>query len=546
MVLYITLITVTVGITVLCSAVKSTTQSKEIIDLSGDYTRFYSCCGCGFQTAPADRIPSNITLLKLSDNELLTFSSESVPSVEHLIWLYLNGNKLKSITLKNSNVLVVFLERNDISNISNSFKNLTNMQALALQENKITEIPKDLLNEMPVLELLNMSSNKIKQIPQQSCFTPAFRKHQLASLSHLFLDHNDISEILHNTFDFRGLRGLYLQRNKIESVSDYAMKLPSLGMLNLSGNMIESLDLASFPFVSEGISLTVDLSDNKFINLTNKRNYDAIRVHTLDLSNNSIAPNSTVLFFDGLASLKVLILSNNKMIDVPRDVFKKQVELFSLDLSLNLFTKIPLLNISSLRNLRSLNLSGSQIQVIDNDSLASLKGLKILLLTNNNISHINANGFNDFVNLEYLDLRGNSFVCNCDMYGFSKWLSQHSEIEVKGALCKYPEKLRGIDISSLNRTHFCFREDIFTFGVAVAVALILGTPVYWNSERYVITKVQCCFGSMLQCIELNLKGGELPIFFIKKYTVYTDVLRPKAFTISLMKGFGSRRQYFVI
>ncbi|XP_069797994.1 amphoterin-induced protein 1 [Narcine bancroftii] len=126
--------------------------------------------------------------LLLSHNGLSFTSEEAFTEVPHLRYLDLSSNKLKTLEELHFQGLeeleVLLLYNNQISQIDRTaFEGLNSLQKLYLSQNLITRFPQELVDvstRLPELELLDVSSNRIKSLPIQELKNlPAYLKNGL-------------------------------------------------------------------------------------------------------------------------------------------------------------------------------------------------------------------------------------------------------------------------------------------------------------------------------------------------------------------------------
>ncbi|XP_078062851.1 amphoterin-induced protein 1 [Mustelus asterias] len=126
--------------------------------------------------------------LLLSHNGLFFTSEEAFTEVPHLKYLDLSSNKLKALEELHFQGLeeleVLLLYNNQISQIDRTaFEGLDRLKKLYLSQNLITRFPQELVKEstrLSGLELLDVSSNKIKSLPVQELNNlPAYLKNGL-------------------------------------------------------------------------------------------------------------------------------------------------------------------------------------------------------------------------------------------------------------------------------------------------------------------------------------------------------------------------------
>ncbi|CRK99841.1 CLUMA_CG013144, isoform A [Clunio marinus] len=111
--------------------------------------------------------------------------------------------------------------------------------------------------------------------------------------------------------------------------------------------------------------------------------------------------------FIGLPKLQMLDLSGNQIEILQDDVFKDLTSLELLQLSYNKIENINERNFNGLGNLELLELGHNQLQILNNDTFRQLSSLYHLRLTKNSIKHIEENSFNGLGKLTTLHLDHN-------------------------------------------------------------------------------------------------------------------------------------------
>lgn len=361
----------------------------------------------------------------LSNSNLLFFDAHNLPSGTRLLLNLTNSNIQKvfnfnqdCIILSYSNISVIdkdsfstnqnvfslildhckinriheeaFSNLHVLSNLDLHHNNLTNLNfrvdssssnfILNVSHNKITNLKiKNVINFLSKVVQLDLSYNKITKISNHINSTDSS-----SSLEYLYLNNNNISFIKNFYFQsFKRLLILNLSSNPIHLIEPYAL-------LNLQLNTVyirKSLQILDQNVFSEWCShqRNLDLSDS---NITNIKDYSFINckyVEFLYLQNNNIKK-LTKNVFNGLFTLQVLNLSNNKIVDIELGAF----------------------NISSNQNnLRELHLS--VIMSLEPRLFVGLRSLKSLFLTKSVIPQLTEGAFRFLPTLEELNLQYNTF-----------------------------------------------------------------------------------------------------------------------------------------
>ena len=164
-------------------------------------------------------------------------------SLTNLEWISLSTNCLKTIESELfeglSNLTSIDLSSNNIDFIDfkNTFKRLTKLKSLYLQNNKLVKIDK--LPQLPSLMFLWLDDNNITTINKE-----AFRNCFL--LTDIRLDHNQIEDIDKETFkDLSDLASIYLHNNKFKQQQDDEKRLElyfekKLNFISLNNNNDEN------------------------------------------------------------------------------------------------------------------------------------------------------------------------------------------------------------------------------------------------------------------------------------------------------------------
>ncbi|ELW65894.1 toll-like receptor 13 [Tupaia chinensis] len=246
---------------------------------------------------------------------------------------------------------------------------------------KITNLT-DAISDIPGYTThLNLTQNQIQVIPPYS-FT------NLTALVDLRLEWNSIWKIGKRAFwGLENLTLLNLVENKIQSVNTSFQGLSNLETLLLSHNQITHIHKNAFvPLVRlKRLSLSRNFISN-FSNVLEAVQHLPCLEH-LDLTNNSImsldhSPTS-------LVSLTYLSLQGNKLMELNFSVLSLP-NLTTLDVSRNSHQAIQNVYLETLPQLKSLNLSGVQVQ-LEMLSVKHLQNLREIDLSNGELrsGHLN-------------------------------------------------------------------------------------------------------------------------------------------------------------
>lgn len=314
--------------------------------------------------------------------------------------------------------------------------------SLDLANNEITEITKELLNDLPEdLIYVNLMGNRIRGIWNQVI--------ENKSLKILNLRNNLIDKVEDDAFAKTNLTTLFLNGNQLENLS-FASSLPdTLTELILAANQISAIPDAAFSNLPRLVYL--NLANNKIKKLQNN-------------------------VFKGLDSLQVLIITKNSLTDIERQAFSDLKQLTTLYLHRNSLAELEKGTFSELESLKDLNLAWNKLGKITADTFADLPQTLDFLhidfneinsletasfvnvprftlsLTGNKISSIPKGTF-DLPTLRDLHLSNNTLTTiDGDSYeGLPQlkrlWLNENQINEIPKGSCKNLGSLSILDIS---------------------------------------------------------------------------------------------------
>uniref|UniRef100_A0A4W3GXG4 Toll-like receptor 1 n=1 Tax=Callorhinchus milii TaxID=7868 RepID=A0A4W3GXG4_CALMI len=369
-----------------------------------------------------------------------------------------------------------------------------------------------------------------------------------SSLEVLDLSFTNISKIFKEVFKFLpNLETLYLRGNhfifqlkECVGFSDIYCAFPSCSQVTVDSTI--SITMRSYVNTTKNpiISLPkkikhLDMRNSSIVDLPKFFVHDLPHLQNMKLSDNDIPSlpcfSSPLSYLDinnnqlqslptclkNLFNLTVLRIQNNNMdyIDVktklPSDFGENMTELISLNISRNLIIKLDHKNLP--RRIVELDASYNMISVLSED-FEQLSELESLFLSFNKISYlqpgclppslltldishnaittITEETFSHLIHLEFLNIEGNSFFCNCDLFWFANNFVNRPLLEVKGwdkILCSFPQQKRGQQVKdhglSLLHCTPVLQVAIAMAGAVILTLLITGLCWHYDGPWYV-------------------------------------------------------------
>ncbi|KAK3551004.1 hypothetical protein QTP70_011528 [Hemibagrus guttatus] len=227
---------------------------------------------------------------------------------------------------------------------------------------------------------------------------------------------------------------LILTGNDISRLSkeSFPVRLDYLAELYLSENRIEQLDPGVFDNLPR--LRLLDLSNNRILDFSRDAFPENNMLQVLNLSRSLYNFSYADVFFNPLKhavpKLSDLILANNDLVVLPDDMFTNLSHLTTLDLKNNSLVSIKNVTFSN-QTLTRLDLRNNALKELSNGTLKD---------------------FNQIPGLQ-LYLLGNPWVCDCNIEDMVMWL-QSSDIVVdkQNLTCTHPENLRNNQLLYLKHT----------------------------------------------------------------------------------------------
>lgn len=358
-----------------------------------------------FQTRDWDR-EYELLYLDLRENKMHYFPF--LPRRNKLIHLDLSRNLLTGVNTMLTAEQTEFMihdESRFTDYPENVYNNLTKLRYLDLSYNQIKRIPSSFFNNMASLEMLNVSNNCMEAfyIDQDS---------PLNSLKILDLSFNVLQNLSFGENTLQSLEELYLQANSLSVKDSYIFhRLPSIRDLHLQENLLKICDLPPRRqnFEESDCIILSNISTLHYLYLT--RNslqslpqyaFSGSGLKVLDLSYNAGIKIDKNAFIGLETSLTYLSLRGNQLHMLNYDLSCLSC-LQNLDVSANNLTALPVWNKES--SIESLNLQNNSLITLEYNTVQMLgKTLKKLYLGSNPLSCCNSLRFLQMVQKSTVDI----------------------------------------------------------------------------------------------------------------------------------------------
>lgn len=230
---------------------------------------------------------------------------------------------------------------------------------------------------------------------------------------------------------FNGLRELHtldLGFNNIRKIpSDLFCALENIISLNLTRNKLKFVDELGFGHKCGSTLQTIDLSHNDIMALpADSEILHLRRLTQLFLQNNKISELPADVFGD-LLSLKVVNISDNAINYLPEELFSNTKEIREIYMQNNELETLPKRIFNRLEQLLVLDLSVNKLKGdrIEDETFGGLIRLVVLDLSHNAVGRVGSRLFKDLFFLQILSLANNS-ISHIDDNAFSPLFNLHT------------------------------------------------------------------------------------------------------------------------
>ncbi|KAM9385810.1 uncharacterized protein KZ484_007373 [Pholidichthys leucotaenia] len=380
------------------------------------------------------RVP-RLKSIRLSSNNLSILPPRVFSPLSTLKELYLDGNQLKTIA-------------------ADIFEGLVELKELDLSENKLINPPSDVFNGLTNLINLRLGINAIKKLPP-TIF------HSLTNLRLLLIYKNKLERLEAGMFNkLLNLEELKLHQNQIVRLPPRVFwPLQNLQNLTLSSNQLQAIPEKSLYYKPKLSMLTI--FSNSLVTLPEELmgHMPEMREFYLCDTNLTTVPGNLFANMSGL--LRLNISSNNKLRELPSDIFCCLPNLEKLSLESNDLQYLHPQLFSKLTNLTILVLNNNKLESLPENIFRGLEGLLTIGLVNNKLKTVPGDVFQSNSFLKSLTLSGNPWECTCIIRNFARWVrhNKHIILDREHVMCHSPR----LDSLHDEEFSFCNATSVQTF-----------------------------------------------------------------------------------
>ncbi|XP_051989860.1 leucine-rich repeat-containing protein 52-like [Xyrauchen texanus] len=219
----------------------------------------------------------------------------------------------------------------------------------------------------------------------------------------------------------------------------------------------------------------------------------------LILSNNRIS-DLPALELNYLSDLMFLDCSNNSLTHISESTFGNLRKLAYLDLSFNSLCKIEEQTFRALESLVMLRLTDNPtLTDFHPQAFSQSSALQVLDISRNNLTRLNVSSLVALAELRSLGLSGNPWLCACDSEELCVWMHNHNfKFQEEGqTVCEGPPYLRGQRLSELGlwlrrQCHPGLGHQDYLFFVAIGfVIFAVGIIMAWTAGMVIVLCQRC-------------------------------------------------------
>ncbi|KAJ8031911.1 Insulin-like growth factor-binding protein complex acid labile subunit [Holothuria leucospilota] len=333
----------------------------------------------------------------LCDSKNLTEIPSHIPRDTRL--LILNNNNITKVQEDDldelSELNLLFFSNNKLAIIQpNSLCGLANLENLDLSDNLLKKMDERVFCYHASLRTIDLSGNQLTEI-EGSLF------HNLTNVYNLDLSHNQVEYINEETFcELRKLKILDLSYNRIKHIKGSTfLCLSLLHTLYLRANLLSEFEDHKFP---SGIKI-LNVRGNQ-IRHFNGQEFTTLNLDELVLAENHIQDLPT---FTHLRNLTVLDVGINNIARLPSDIFSGMTKLNFLNLTGNQFTELSENFFNSLEKVFNLYMDYNKLKSLPEGIFKPLRSLLTLNFACNELENLQQNIFDPLDKLLFMNISYN-------------------------------------------------------------------------------------------------------------------------------------------
>ncbi|XP_043243590.1 insulin-like growth factor-binding protein complex acid labile subunit [Amphibalanus amphitrite] len=336
-------------------------------------------------SVPPNAFKFNLRLnnLDLAYNNFNKLNSKFFRDIRQMIWCNMSNNAItdmgRATFSRNGALGYLDMSHNKIPKIdSNEFRTMRSMRRLFFNDNNIKRIGRGAFKVLNKVGTIDIARNHIKKIDYQMFW-------ELEYLEILNAQENEITEIEKNTFKDLYLTTVNISHNQLSQIADDAfINCNNMTFLDLSHNNLTELNEKAFDDNSDLTELRLE-----FNYLTNmSAPFDKFKlIRVLNMSYNSIVeiPKRT---FPDLYELHTIDVSHNQIAKIGGGVFTTLFSLRHLDLSHNMLEELRASSIGTMPSLLDVNLSHNRLRTTTRSAFQGLSSLRELRLDHNHLESV--------------------------------------------------------------------------------------------------------------------------------------------------------------
>ncbi|XP_053674701.1 carboxypeptidase N subunit 2-like [Anopheles nili] len=270
-----------------------------------------------------------------------------------------------------------------------TFENAKQLRKLMITYNRLTSLTNYIFKGCDQLEELDLSHNELQEL-KENTFS------EIETVNTLRLSSNQLTSLPENVFfTLPNLVLLTLSDNLLTTLSEHMFSKNPLTMLDLGKNRLLHVHLHEIRTMLE-----VTLSENRLTNVTLPP-----YAKTVNISHNSL---STIHVLPGGDAVEWLSLAHNMLTDIGN--ISTLRNLHTLDVSFNALRSLPLTTFLHLSQLQMLNLEATNLTSMEHGLFSSQKNLKWLDISYNQLQKLDLTVLTPALYLQTLHIDGNNLT----------------------------------------------------------------------------------------------------------------------------------------